>query len=151
MKEKGIVLCVDWNNLNKLIVSGSEDCCYRVFDENGNFLHESSSLRCVVTCVSWQPRGCNFTIGSHGHLHLCDESGFIHDQIQLEIGSIFKISWSSDAMQFACSCEDGSVILSDLVGDITYRGDLTFYQKGSHQIEVRRSGERDVQLLDFPA
>ena len=54
-------------------------------------------------------------------------------------------------MQFACSCEDGSVILSDLVGDITYRGDLTFYQKESHQIEVRRSGERDVQLLDFPA
>ena len=28
----GVVTCCDWNNVSGLIVSGAEDCCYRVFD-----------------------------------------------------------------------------------------------------------------------
>ena len=31
-KEKGVVTALDWNHVNNLIVSGGEDCCYRIFD-----------------------------------------------------------------------------------------------------------------------
>ena len=31
-KDKGVVTALDWNHVNNLIVSGGEDCCYRIFD-----------------------------------------------------------------------------------------------------------------------
>ena len=50
---EGTVLKVDWNPINNLIVSGGEDCKYRVWDSFGRQLYQSQPLNHVVTCVSW--------------------------------------------------------------------------------------------------
>ena len=35
----GIVLCLDWNAINNLLVTGGEDCNYRIWDEFGRLMY----------------------------------------------------------------------------------------------------------------
>ena len=46
---EGVVLCVDWNVANGFIVSGGEDCSYKVWDAFGRQLYSSRPMEHVVT------------------------------------------------------------------------------------------------------
>ena len=60
---EGTVLKVDWNPVNNLIVSGGEDCKYKVWDSYGRLLFQSKPADNIVTAVAWCPDGELFSIG----------------------------------------------------------------------------------------
>ncbi|XP_076837224.1 intraflagellar transport protein 80 homolog isoform X2 [Brachyhypopomus gauderio] len=71
----GIILKVDWNSVDDLILSGGEDCRYKVWDSYGRLLYASSPNDYPVTSVAWSPDGEVFAIGSFNTLRLCDKTG----------------------------------------------------------------------------
>jgi intraflagellar transport protein 80 len=74
----GVVLCADWAPVSNRIVSGGEDCRYRVWDAYGRQLFVSAPFDTVVTAVAWAPSGAYFAVGAHGVLRLCDQLGWSH-------------------------------------------------------------------------
>ena len=113
-----LILCVDWSASNYRIVSGSEDCRYRVWDQYGRQLYSSAQHDYPVTAVSWSADGQvgtskfwyevpydatqldqMFAVGSFNTLRLCDKIGWSHSLEKPATGSIYKIAWSADGTQ----------------------------------------------------
>jgi len=64
-----------WSSMSDLIVTGGEDCRYRLWDGHGRPLFSSSSHGYPITCVEWSPTGDLFAVGSHNILRLSDKAG----------------------------------------------------------------------------
>jgi intraflagellar transport protein 80 len=111
----GIVLCVDWNVANGFIVSGGEDCTYKVWDSFGRQLYSSRPMEHVVTSIAWSPNGESFAVGSYNIIRLCDKTGWTHCRERVQSGSILCIAWTSDGTQFACAGGNSSVIFAQVV------------------------------------
>lgn len=111
----GVVLKVDWNPANGLIVSGGEDCKYKVWDSYGRSLFSSTHHDHPITSVSWAPDGDLFAIGSFNTLRLCDKSGWSHSLEKPVCGSILNVSWSNDSTQVACACAQGQVLFAHVI------------------------------------
>lgn len=111
----GIILRVDWNSVNDSIISGGEDCKYKVWDSFGQLLHTSSPHDYPVTSVSWAPDGEVFAIGSFNTLRLCDKTGWSYALEKPNTGSVFSLAWSADGTQLAGSCGNGHVIFAHIV------------------------------------
>lgn len=43
----------DWSPITNLIVSGGEDCKFKVWDSYGRMLFQSKPIEFSITCVSW--------------------------------------------------------------------------------------------------
>jgi intraflagellar transport protein 80 len=111
---EGHILCVDWNVANRHIVSGSEDCTYKVWDSFGRLLYCSRPMENVITSVSWNPNGECFAVGSYNTLRLCDKTGWAHSRERLQTGSVMNISWTPDGTQFAGATGSGSTIFAQV-------------------------------------
>ena len=111
----GVILCVDWNLSNRNIVSGGEDCIYKVWDSYGRQLFSSRPMEHVVTSVNWSPNGECFAVGSYNVLRLCDKTGWTHCRDRLNCGSIFNISWASDGTQLAGACGGGAIVFANVI------------------------------------
>lgn len=72
---EGIVLCVSWSRAVDMIVTGGEDCRYRVFDSFGRQLYSSHAHSYAITSVAWNSDGQLFGVGSFNMLRLCDRAG----------------------------------------------------------------------------
>lgn len=111
----GIVLCVDWNVANGLIISGGEDCTYKVWDAFGRQLKSSQPVEHVITSIGWSPNGESFAVGSYNVIRLCDKTGWSHCRHRLQIGSVMNLAWTSDGTQFACAGGNGSTVFAQIV------------------------------------
>ena len=69
------MLKCDWNPVNNLIVSGGEDCKYKLWDSYGRPLYSSYIHEYPITCIAWAPDGELFAVGSYNTLRLSDKSG----------------------------------------------------------------------------
>ena len=112
----GTVLKVDWSPVNGLIVSGGEDCRYRVWDQYGRLLFSSAPAEHAVTSVAWCPDGELFAVGSFDSLRLCDATGWSHAKAAPKCGSILNLAWSADGMQLAGAGGAGAVVFAQLLG-----------------------------------
>lgn len=113
----GIVLCVDWNVSNKFIVSGGEDCVYRVWDNYGRQMYSSKPSEHVITSISWNPNGESFAVGTYNLLRLCDKTGWTHSRQRVNnSGSLLSIAWTMDGTQLAAGCGSGNVLFAQVVG-----------------------------------
>jgi intraflagellar transport protein 80 len=112
---EGIVLQLDWSFVNNTILSGGEDCRYKIWDSYGRLLFCSAPLDHVVSSVAWAPNGKYYAVGSFNAVKLCDRTGWSHCRESLETGSIFSISWSNDSTQLACGGGNGQVVFASLV------------------------------------
>jgi len=110
-----IVLCVDWNVSNGNIVSGGEDCTYKVWDSYGRQLYSSRPMEHVITAVGWCPNGECFAVGSYNMLRLCDKTGWTHCRERPQSGAILDIAWTSDGTQLAGAGGNGSVVFAQVV------------------------------------
>lgn len=115
---EGIVLCADWNITNGFIVSGGEDCTYRVWDSFGRQLYASRPIDHIITSVGWNPNGECFAVGSYNLLRLCDKIGWVHCRERLQTGSVMRIAWTSDGTQLAGGCGNGSIVFAQIVDRI---------------------------------
>lgn len=69
------MLCLAWSAAADLLVSGGEDCKYRVWDSAGRQMFSSGPHDNHIVCISWAPAGDLFAVGSYNTLRLCDYSG----------------------------------------------------------------------------
>lgn len=72
---EGIILKCDWNPVNNLIISGGEDCKYKLWDAYGHQLFASNAHEYPITCLAWAPDGELFAAASFNTLRLCDKAG----------------------------------------------------------------------------
>ncbi|XP_077987595.1 intraflagellar transport protein 80 homolog [Glandiceps talaboti] len=112
---EGVILKVDWNPVNNLIISGGEDCRYKVWDSYGRQLYSSVSHDYPIMSVSWTPDGELFAVGSFNTLRLCDKSGWSYAMEKPNTGSLFNIAWSSDGTQIAGACGNGHVLFAHVI------------------------------------
>uniref|UniRef100_A0A2C9JF99 Uncharacterized protein n=1 Tax=Biomphalaria glabrata TaxID=6526 RepID=A0A2C9JF99_BIOGL len=146
---EGIILCVDWNAVNNLILSGAEDKRYKVWDTYGRQLYCSSSHEYPITSVSWTPDGEMFAIGSFNTLRLCDRSGWSYALEKPNTGSIFNIAWSSDGTQIAGACGNGQVIFANVIEIRLEWKNFEATLTASKQINVRNVMNDATEKLDF--
>ncbi|XP_022247668.1 intraflagellar transport protein 80 homolog [Limulus polyphemus] len=111
----GLVLKVSWNPNNNIIVSGAEDCKYKVWDTYGRVLYSSQPHDYPITSVSWSPDGELFAVGSFNTLRLCDKIGWSYSLDKPQTQSIFSLAWSSDGTQIAGACGNGHVVFAHVI------------------------------------
>jgi intraflagellar transport protein 80 len=110
-----VVTSVDWNVVTNLIVSGGEDCKYKIWDAFGRQLYASAPFDFAVTSVAWCPSGAYFAVGSFNMLRLCDRTGWSISREAPDVGSVYDISWTSDGTQLAAAGGNGAVCFGQLV------------------------------------
>ena len=146
----GIVLCVDWNVTNQCIVSGGEDCTYRVWDSFGRQLYASKPLEQVITSVGWSPNGDVFAIGSHNVVRLCDKTGWAHSKHRHTAGSVLNLCWTSDGTQFAGATGSGAILFAQLVGRLFEWKNYEVTLVEPRKIRVQDSANENLEDIMFP-
>ncbi|XP_076755715.1 intraflagellar transport protein Oseg5 [Xylocopa sonorina] len=111
----GLVLVLCWSHTHGLVISGGEDCRYKVWDSNGTQLFSSSVGNHPITAVSWSYSGDYFAVGSFNTIKLCDKTGWSHSLEKVTTGSIYSIAWSSDSTQVAMACSNGIVLTGHII------------------------------------
>lgn len=145
----GIVLCVDWNIANGLIISGGEDCTYKVWDSFGRQLKSSQPIEHVITSISWSPNGESFALGSYNVVRLCDKTGWTHCRQRLQVGSVMNIAWTSDGTQFACAGGNGSVVFAQVVDRRFEWKNTEVTLIASRKIRVQDVANESLEDLEF--
>ncbi|XP_017875268.1 intraflagellar transport protein 80 homolog isoform X2 [Ceratina calcarata] len=111
----GLILVLCWSHAHGLVISGGEDCRYKVWDPNGTQLFSSNSGDHPVTALSWSYSGDYFAVGSFNTIKLCDKTGWSHSLEKINAGSIYSIAWSSDSTQVAMACSSGTVLTGHII------------------------------------
>ncbi|KAG8223857.1 hypothetical protein J437_LFUL005420, partial [Ladona fulva] len=135
----GLILALDWSHSNNLLVTGGEDCRYKVWDSFGHLLFSSNEQSFPITSLSWCPGGELFALGSYNTLRLCDKAGWSHYQEKPQTGSVLALSWSADGTRLIGACSNGHVILAHTI-------DCRLEWK---HIEVSLPGKRIIMVKDI--
>uniref|UniRef100_A0A7S0RGA6 Intraflagellar transport protein 80 homolog n=1 Tax=Pyramimonas obovata TaxID=1411642 RepID=A0A7S0RGA6_9CHLO len=146
---EGVVLKVDWNPINNLLVSGAEDCRYKVWDSFGRLLFQSSPLEYPVTSVSWCPDGELFAAGSFNQLRLCHKTGWTYAKNRTETGSVLNIGWTTDGTQLACSGGNGAVCFAQIIDRTVEWDRLIATVEENHRIKIHDILSENDEDLDF--
>jgi len=146
-KESGIILSIDWNMVNNLIIAGSEDCRYRIFDTHGVCLFTSSPSIHVVTSVSWEPRGSLIAIGAFQSLMIANSDGQILHRSKTQMGSVSNIDWRPDGMQFIAACADGSIIFANVIGQKEYMGQYQVSTIDTSALEIKDMKQNATSVI----
>ncbi|TRY89075.1 hypothetical protein DNTS_009800 [Danionella cerebrum] len=145
----GVILKVDWSAVNDLILSGGEDCKYKVWDSYGRLLFSSSSHDYPITSVAWAPDGELFAMGSFNTLRLCDKTGWSYSLEKPGTGSVLALTWSADGSQLAGACGNGHVLFAHVVEQ---RWDWKNFQitlTKRRTMQVRNVLNDAVDILEF--
>ncbi|XP_008424046.1 intraflagellar transport protein 80 homolog [Poecilia reticulata] len=145
----GLVLKVDWNSVNDLILSGGEDCKYKVWDSFGRLLHSSTSQDYPITSLSWAPDGEMFAVGSFNTLRLCDKTGWSYALEKPNTGSVFNLAWSADGTQLAGACGNGHVIFAHVVEQHWEWKNFSITLTKRRTMQVRNVQNDAVDVLEF--
>ncbi|KAK0160104.1 hypothetical protein PV328_007545 [Microctonus aethiopoides] len=153
---EGLILAVSWNKNNNLIISGAEDCRYKVWDNNGNQLFSSAMSEHPITAINWCPDGRNFAVCSYNTVKLCDKTGWSHSLEKVNTGSIYSIAWSNDSTQVAMACGNGSILTAHIINrrlewnnyeaTLIRRKTITVREVGNDYIETLEISDRVVHL-----
>jgi len=112
----GVVLAMAWNGVTGRIVTGGEDCRFKIWDGMGAPLAKSTELTHVVTSVAWAPQGDRLAVGTYGAVLLCDATGSVlHKQRAAGVGSLQALSWTADGSMVAGAGGAGRVCLGQVV------------------------------------
>lgn len=111
----GLILRVCWNNVNSHILSGGEDCRYKIWDAMGRMLFTSMPLEHPVTSLHWSQDGSLFAVGSFNLLKLCDEAGWSHCTEKPQVHSLHALAWSNDSLQIASASSTGHILMSHVI------------------------------------
>jgi intraflagellar transport protein 80 len=147
----GIVLCVDWSSVTNRIVTGSEDCIYRIFDSFGLPLYVSKRAEHAITSVAWRPSGDSFAVGSFNVLRLCDATGWTYSRTRTNVGSFMRLKWSPDGTQLAGATGGGKAVFAQIVDRTMEYGSVSATLTDPSKITVADcSVPGSEEELDFP-
>lgn len=137
---EGVVLKVDWSPINHMVISGGEDCKYKVWDCYGRLMFQSSPLDYVVTSVAWCPSGELFAVGSFDSLQLCDRMGWAYSKSHQKSGSVMHISWTADGTELAGAGGSGAVVFGQVVDVSLEDGRVRAVLEDDHKVTVQVRG-----------
>mmetsp|Transcript_39397 Transcript_39397/g.47784 ORF Transcript_39397/g.47784 Transcript_39397/m.47784 type:complete len:763 (-) Transcript_39397:804-3092(-) len=146
---EGTVLQVDWNPINNLIVSGGEDCRYKVWDCYGRLLFQSPATEYSITSVSWCPDGELFAVGSFNMLRLCDKTGWSYAKDKTNTGSILNIAWTTDGTQLAGAGGNGSVCFSQIIDRTIEWKRISATLEENNRIRIQDVLSETIEEQDF--
>lgn len=145
----GVILTLDWNAINARIVSGGEDCVYRVWDAaTGVPLYTSSPFATVITSVCWAPSGDVFTVGTFNTLRLCASAGWSYSREKLDSGSVTALAWSAEGSSVCVGTGGGAVNVGSTILRSVSMGALTATLIAPARIAIDDGGMR-LEELDF--
>jgi intraflagellar transport protein 80 len=145
----GVVLCWDWSVSTNLIVSGGEDCKYRVWDSYGRQLYTSAAYDYVITSVKWSPNGEVFAVGSFEMIRLCDKSGWSYSFVKHEGGSLMKLSWDRYGNVVAGAGGNGRVVFGYIVDRHLSWGNIEVNLDENNKITVNDYVNEVSEEIDF--
>ena len=145
----GVVLQCDWSLTTNLIVSGGEDCKYRVWDSYGRQLYTSAAYDYVITSVKWAPNGECFAVGSFEMIRLCDKSGWSYSFVKHEGGSLMKLSWDYDGNVVSGAGGNGYVLFGYIVDRHLSWGNVEVDLDENNKITVNDYVNEVSEELDF--
>ncbi|XP_060811530.1 intraflagellar transport protein 80 homolog isoform X3 [Bombus pascuorum] len=145
----GLVLVLCWSHTHGLIISGGEDCRYKVWDSNGTQLFSSSIGDYPITSVNWSFSGDYFAVGSFNTIKLCDKTGWSHSLEKINSGSIYSIAWSSDSTQVAMACSNGTVSTGHIIDRRLEWNNYEATLVKRKVIEVRNVGNEIRETLEI--
>ncbi|KAI6222302.1 Intraflagellar transport protein 80-like protein [Aphelenchoides fujianensis] len=134
---ESVVTCLCWSAAVDQIVTGGEDCRYRVWDTFGRSLYASNPHSYPITSVAWNPEGELFAVGSFNVLRLCDKAGWSHSVDRQNIGSIYQLAWSPDSTQVAAATASGRVLLAQVIDKRMWWHNLDAVQTQNKTIDLR--------------
>ncbi|XP_043275719.1 intraflagellar transport protein 80 homolog [Venturia canescens] len=146
---EGLVLVVSWNQNHGLIISGGEDCRYKIWDSTGNPMYNSSPGDYPLTSASWCPSGSYFAVGSFNTIKLCDKTGWSHSLEKVTTGSIYSMAWSSDSTQVAMACGSGLVLTAHVIDRTLEWDDWEATLIRRKTIQVREIGNEGYETLEI--
>ncbi|CAK5051700.1 unnamed protein product [Meloidogyne enterolobii] len=111
----GLVTCLGWSAVNDQILTGGEDCRYRLWNGQGRPLWSSAAYAFPISSVAWSHNGTMFAVGSFNLLRLCDKSGWSHSMERPNCGSINCLSWSPDCLQLIGGSANGQLLHAHIV------------------------------------
>ncbi|KAG5865619.1 hypothetical protein JTB14_010369 [Gonioctena quinquepunctata] len=147
---EALVLCLAWSAASDLIVSGGEDCKYRVWDNQGRQMFSSSLHDNHITSIAWSPGGDLFAIGSFNTLRLCDYSGWSRSLEKPSTGCIYKMAWSADGTQLAGACANGQVLFAHVVEREVQYMNFTAVVSERKLVTVRNVLDETKEHLELP-
>uniref|UniRef100_A0A0K0FCC8 Intraflagellar transport protein 80 homolog (inferred by orthology to a human protein) n=1 Tax=Strongyloides venezuelensis TaxID=75913 RepID=A0A0K0FCC8_STRVS len=133
----GIITCCDWSSTSNLIITGGEDCKYRVWDGLGRIIYTSLSHDYPITSLSWNPDGNLFVVGSFNLLRLCDKLGWSHSLEKFMVGSVMSVEWSKDNTQIIVGTASGHIIYGQLIGQRLTWNNLEVNMIKKNGVEVK--------------
>mmetsp|Transcript_45447 Transcript_45447/g.72922 ORF Transcript_45447/g.72922 Transcript_45447/m.72922 type:complete len:761 (-) Transcript_45447:178-2460(-) len=145
----GVVLRCDWSALNSTVISGGEDCRYKVWDCYGRLLYQSAPHDHVITAVTWNPGGEFFAVGTFNALFLCDKTGWACSKAKLDTGSVLNIAWTADGTQLAGAGGNGSVCFGSLVDHTLEWDKISATLTEGTRVKVRDIMSESIEDLDF--
>jgi len=123
--------------VNEFVVSGGEDCRYKVWDRYGRQFYQSQPYLHVITSIAWSPNGSFFAVGAFNMLRLCEKTGCARGREHTRSGSVMHIAWTSDGTQLVGAGGNGTVLSAQLVERTLEWGTLEATLSGPHQIIIR--------------
>ncbi|XP_060517914.1 intraflagellar transport protein 80 homolog [Cylas formicarius] len=147
---EGLVLCLAWSVASDIIVSGGEDCRYRVWDSLGRPVFSSSLHDHHVTSIAWAPAGDLFAIGAYDTLKLCDYSGWSRSFEKPNAGSVYKMAWSNDGSQLAGACANGQVLFAHVIERKASFMNFTATVSERKAIVVKNVSDDTSEYLELP-
>ncbi|OAD57910.1 Intraflagellar transport protein 80 like protein [Eufriesea mexicana] len=145
----GLILVLCWSHTHGLIISGGEDCRYKVWDSNGTQLFSSNIGDHPITAVSWSYSGDYFAVGSFNTIKLCDKTGWSHSLEKVNSGSIYSIAWSSDSTQVAMACSNATVLTGHIIDRRLEWNNYEAILTKRKVIEVRDVGNEIRETLEI--
>ncbi|KAK9510933.1 hypothetical protein O3M35_005605 [Rhynocoris fuscipes] len=146
----GLILKVAWDHVNGKIISGGEDCRYKVWDSYGALIFTSMLHEQPITSLAWSPSGELFAVGSFNTLRLCDNSGWSHSLEKPSTGSLYSIAWSTDGTQLAAGCANRKLLLAHVIGRRVEWGQHEAITTSRKTIKVNDVTSEGGDTLEFP-
>ncbi|XP_030758484.1 intraflagellar transport protein 80 homolog isoform X2 [Sitophilus oryzae] len=131
---EGVVLCLAWSAASDIIVSGGEDCKYRVWDGQGRPMFSSVHHDHHITSISWTPSGDLFAVGSYNTLRLCDYSGWSRSLEKPNTGA----------------CANGHVFFAHVIERHSHYLNYTASLSERKVVTVRNIMDDTVEYLELP-
>jgi len=144
-----VVLCCDWSISNNTIITGAEDCKYKIWDHFGRMLYCSQTLEHVINCIKWSPSGDNFVVGSFQMLRLCDSVGWTHSFERPQGAAVIDVDFSSDSTQIAMALGDGSISFGAIVNRSLQSAQLEVILEEENKLRVSEVVHELSEELEF--
>ncbi|VVC31811.1 WD40/YVTN repeat-like-containing domain,WD40 repeat,WD40-repeat-containing domain [Cinara cedri] len=145
-----IILKVSWCKANEFIVSGGEDCYYKIWDAYGNSIFVSDKLAYPVTSLNWKSDGNLLVVSYYNTILLCNQYGIILSTDYVDCGSVNTLCWSPDGTQVAAACANGKLMVSTLIERSVSEQNFNCLITSRKRMIVKDILNETKENLDFP-